>query len=130
MYRLQWDELDFLECLEVAPVFQEENCSYAYDVRRNEFRLLVVVLLESDAIRFTLRHEQCETPIIAFVLFVRGKIAKINDKRGEFLIFPDSVFAPDEEWHSEATELMKLRRLALGLTLELQIKPIIRFRFS
>src|SRR5689334_714935 len=91
MPELQWDELDFLECLETVPEVEEDGVWYSYNVIRGGHRLLVTVLPLESVVELSLFPEQAETPLVEFSLFVRGAIMHVNDKRGEYLEFPDSM---------------------------------------
>lgn len=125
---LQWDELDFLECLEVVPE-EEDGISYTYDVQRGDFRLLVTVWSLESVIECTLWQKEVEASLFDFALFVRGRVRHINDKRGEYLEFQDSIVVPDRFWYVEAGDLFSPERFALSVTLELRIKPSISLRF-
>ena len=125
----QWDQLDFLECLEVAPEVKEFSTSYTYDIHKGGFRLLLTVWPLESVVALTLWPEQTDAPLFDFALFVRGKVRHINDKRGEYLEFPDSIFAPNRFWYMEAGDLFSHERFAIGVTLELRIKPSLSLRF-
>lgn len=129
MPELQWDELDFLECLEVVPQVEEYGISYSYEVHRDSLRLLVTVWPMESAVQWTLWQASIETPLLDFALFVRGAVRHINDKRGEYLEFQDCVVAPNRFWQIEAGDVFDSGNFA-GLTAEIGVKPHIRFHFA
>jgi hypothetical protein len=129
MPNLQWDELDFLECLEVVPEVEEDGISYTYDVQRGDFRLLVTVRPLESVVECTLWQQEVEASLFDFDVYVRGRVRHINDKRGEYLEFQDSIVVPDRFWYVEAGDLFSPERFALSVTLALRIKPSISLRF-
>jgi|SRR5579884_112708 len=130
MPELQWDERDFLECLETVPDGKEYGVSYSYDLTRAGHRLLVTVWPFESIVQLTLWSEKMETPLIEFSLFVRGAVRHVNYRRGEYLEFQDSIVAPDRFWHMKAGDMFNQDRFACGVTLQLSIKPSIRLRFA
>ncbi len=129
MPELQWDDLDFLECLETVPEVEEYGISSSYNVIRGGHRLMVTVWPYESVVQLTLWSEQVESPLVELALFVRGAVGHIHDQRGEYLEFPDCIVAPNRFWYLQAGDVFDHGRFAYGVTIQLSIKPGIRLRF-
>ena len=130
MPKLQWDDLDFLECLEVVPEVETDRIWYSYQVVKNGLDLQVKVWPMESVIQFALARESAKDPLFRFALFVRGRVRHINDKRGEYLEFEDCVVASNQFWYIEAGDVFNHGRFAKGVTVEIGIKPDIWIEFT
>jgi hypothetical protein len=89
--QLQWDELDMLQGLEVIPVVYQDGTGQQYRVEKDGLLLLLSLWPANGIVDVTLTQ-----PATAAILFdvrvaVRGAVRYNNDKRGEYLEFPDCV---------------------------------------
>ena len=84
---LQWDELDFMECLEVEPQIDKYGFGYIYQVSKDGLELSVDMQPLESYVWIEIRHQENKKPIIEVCLYVTGKVRYINDKRGEYLEF-------------------------------------------
>ncbi len=127
MPELQWDELDFMECLEVEPQIEEYEISYFYEVRRDDLILYPTVRPCESVIDISLYQSASETPLLDCALFVFGKVRHINDKRGEYLEFTDCIIAPRRFAYLETQTLRDAATPRWSV--KLSIKPRIQIRY-
>ena len=127
MPELQWDELDFLECLEVAPEVEEYGISHFYQVQKEGMVLELTVRPLESVVELSLRHAGREEYVVSFALFVHGKIRHINDKRGNYLEFADCLIAPHRFAHLEADRVWG--QVLPSWAVELSVKPTIQIRY-
>jgi hypothetical protein len=127
MPQLEWDEIDFLDCLEVFPEVDGYETKHVYKVRKNEVVLTVVVEQFDSYIRFFLQQRTDAEPLIQYGFFVRDGVDYINDKRGVYLEFKGCFFT---QYHSPYLDYT-VEQLAkdMGLRIQLGIKPQIQIRF-
>ena len=128
MPELQWDELDFLECLEVEPQIEDEyKTRYVYKVARAGLILTVVVRSLESYLWLSLQQKESELPLVEFALFVHGNIRYIKDKRGEYLELTDCLLAPRRTSYLKAETIWDVTQPTW--TLEISIKPHIQIRY-
>jgi hypothetical protein len=127
MPELQWDELDFLECLGVVPEEGEYGTSYAYKLERNGLRLELSLWPFESMAGFSLYRETDALALFTFALAVRGNIRRVNDKRGDYLEFTNCIVVADRFSYLTIGNPFDRERFAAGTTLELFINPDIRF---
>ena len=128
MPELQWDELDFLECLEAIPEVEEPwKTRYVYKIDKDELILTVVIRPLENYVWFSLQQKDRDSQLIELAVFVRGKVIYINDKRGEYLRFENCFIAPSSYSHLVADKF--LENEPQSWTIELSIKPQIQIRY-
>ncbi|WP_426493160.1 hypothetical protein [Hymenobacter sp. 102] len=90
MRQLQWDELDLLQGLEVVPT-ENDNGGLQFEVTEAGLKLLVTLWPHAGVVDVTLVHQATRAILLDFTVAVRGRIRYNNDKRGQYLEFPDCV---------------------------------------
>ncbi|GAB3234281.1 hypothetical protein GCM10027346_23020 [Hymenobacter seoulensis] len=100
---LHWDELDFLQGLEVVPT-ENNNGGIHFSVDRQGLRLLVTLWPQAGVVDVTLLQVTSKAILLDFTVAVRGRIRYNNDKRGEYLEFPDSVLVSRISFSTEQDE--------------------------
>jgi hypothetical protein len=128
MPELDWDETDFIACLEVLPVLDEYEEYPYFEVRKNGMILGLSVRHYKGIVVMSLTPEGQESPLISFSLVVRGKVRYIKDKRGEHLEFNDCVVVRNS-FLFELPDVYNRDVMPGYLTLELRIKPQIALSF-
>lgn len=95
MPQLEWNQYEFIECLEAIPVVEEDELSHGFAVIRDGIVLELTVYQYDSQIELSLRRQMSDDPITDFVLVVRGA-AKIvrGPNRTECLQFTDCVIVP------------------------------------
>jgi hypothetical protein len=126
MPQLNWDELDFLEYLEVDAIVDEYSTSHKYEVEQNDLRLLVTVWQYESVIQLSLFRAPTNVTILSFACFLRGNARYVNDKRGKYLELIDCVIAPTRFWYQCAGDLFDHKKFPHGLTIQLEVRPEIR----
>lgn len=127
MPQLDWDETDFMECLEVIPTVEDYEVKHVYEVNKDGLSLLVCVWQLESVVGLSLRQHDGDELLTEFALFVRGAVRYVNDKRGEYLEFSDVVVAPNR--FSFSGSAFDKTRLSHGLVIHLQAKPHIQIRY-
>jgi len=103
MPQLKWEPVDVLECFAVAPIVEDYEVAHTYEVHRDGLRLLFKIEQLECLIQASLFRDEGQSPIISFRAYVRGEVRYINDKRGTYLEFQDSILAVDAPlWYLEA----------------------------
>ncbi|MCA8831668.1 hypothetical protein [Hymenobacter pini] len=90
MRQLQWDELDLLQGLEVIPT-ENDNGGLHFEVAEAGLKLLVTLWPHAGVVDVTLLQQASKSILLDFTVAVRGRIRYNNDKRGQYLEFPDCV---------------------------------------
>ena len=121
---LQWDELDFLECLEVEPEIDKYGFGYIYRVSKDDLELIVDVQPLESYVRVEIRHSESKKSVLEVCLFVSGKVRYINDKRGEYLEFAGCLMVPQVHSGREVID-----NIPPDWIVALSIKPHIQIRY-
>ncbi len=135
MPELQWDELDFLECLEAIPEVEEPwKTRYVYKVYKDELILTVVVRPLEGVIFLSLGQAASDDFLVEFTALVRGPIRYVHDKRGEYIELSDCLLMPTTSSHFRlmrhpSTQANAMDRFRPGWTIELSVKPHIQIRY-
>ena len=125
---LKWDEIDFMDCLEVFPEVEEDGLTHLYKVTKDGITLTVVVRQFESLILLSLSQQQVKTPLTEFALIVREAVHYIQDKQGQYLEFQDCVIVPSH-FSYPSNDLFDKRKFDSGLTLQVAIKPHIQIRY-
>jgi hypothetical protein len=90
---LQWNEADFLECLEVVPQIDEYESGYHYVVSKHGMRLELSVYPYDSDIYISIFQDNIERPTISFSITECSGTRRTVDSRGDYLEFaPSQVF--------------------------------------
>ena len=126
MTQLKWDELDFLEYLEVDAVIDDYTTSHNYELEQNDLRLLITIWQYESVVQVSLLRATTNVTIFSFASFVRGCARYVNDKRGKYLELVDCVIAPTRFWYQQAGDLFDHEKFPHGLTIQLEVRPEVR----
>jgi hypothetical protein len=126
MPQLDWDETDFLECLEVVPSIGDYEIKHTYEVNKNGLALTLIVKQLESLVQIALCQQDIDRPLIDLVLFVRGRVRYVNDKWGRYLEFGDSIIAPDRSYRTLG--VFDKTKFPHGVTIQLQVSPEIHLR--
>jgi len=98
MPMLNWNEHEFIECLEVLPVELYDGAGHRFVTRRNGLELTLVVWKYDSVIEISIRQTEYDVPLIQFVLVVRGGVhfKRNTPPEAEYLLFRDVFVAPRE----------------------------------
>jgi hypothetical protein len=126
MPQLDWDEIDFLECLGIIPSVEDYEVKHTYKVNRSGLVLTLIVKQLDSLVQIALQQQDLKEPVVALAFFVRGSVRYINDKRGRYLEFVDSIIAPDNL--SQILGAFDKTKFPRGMTIQLQVNPEIHIR--
>lgn len=94
MPQLNWNEYEFIECLEVLPDV-EDGVRHEFVVQRAGLKLLVTVWQLESIVQLLLRQTDQELPLIDLALVVRDKVRHLKGPDAtECLDFLDVLLAP------------------------------------
>ena len=127
---LAWNEVDFLEYFAVQPDADDYSESITYDVQRGELRLVVTMWQFESVIQASVFRISSEAPLWTFAAYVRGEVRVINDVRGHYIDFEDSIIAPTRFWYIQAGNPFDRIRFPISVTIRLSIKPDIQIVFA
>ena len=90
---LRWNENDFLECLEVAPVIDDCGTGYHYVVNKHGMRLMLSVYPYDGDIWISIFRDGIDRAVIALAMTDCSGTRRVLDSRGDCLEFaPSQVF--------------------------------------
>ncbi len=69
MTQLKWDELDFLEYLEVEAVIDDYTTSHNYELKQSDLRLLITVWQYESVVQVSLLRATTNVTIFSFAAF-------------------------------------------------------------
>jgi hypothetical protein len=103
MPKLDWDETDTIECLEVLPEYSESGTVVHFEVSRNGLTLRISVFPYESTMLLDLYRCGAERPLIGFALLVLGRVEFRKEKCGEYLWIHNAVpasrrFSSYAEW--------------------------------
>ncbi len=128
---LRWNEIDFLDYLEVEPNVLDEVVSHRYSVERMGLKLLLTLWQLESMVQVTLfRDNSPENRILSFAAGVRGSAKCIDDQRGRYLEFSDCIIVPSRSWYRHADNLFDRQRISASVTIEIAVNPDIRIDFA
>lgn len=128
MPELNWNETDFMECLEVVPEIESYKVKHVYKVTKDGLALVVIVRQFESVVQLSLRQREVDTLLIEFSLFVRESTRYIKDKRSEYLEFQDCIVLPSRFSYQDVGNMFDKANFKHGLTVQLAIKPHIQIR--
>lgn len=100
---LQWEELDLLQALEMVPV-DNDNGGVECRVDQHNLTLHLTLWPHAGVVDLTLVEQSSKAVLLDFTVAVRGRIRYNNDKRGQYLEFPDCVLVSRISVSSEQDE--------------------------
>lgn len=123
---LQWNEYDFIGCLEVEPTVDEYQVSHTFDVSRNGVVLRLTVWQYESVVELLLAMESRAQPLIELVLFVRGGAVAQADDSQEWLELRDCILAASRFSYLEMGDVFDRTRYPLGHFLRIRVQPDIQ----
>ena len=112
---LIWDELEFVECLEVVPTVEEYEVSHHFCVQEDGLTLKLTVFQYDGDVYISVYKDGVEIPILDVKLLACSGVRRVNDKRGDYLEFaPAKAFGSRYDGSS-----------AIPLGIRLSVRPSI-----
>ena len=87
---LVWDEVEFIECLEVVPTVGEYDVSHHFLVRKDGLSLELTVFQYDGDVLISVYKDGIELPILDMKITDCSGVRRVNDKRREYLEFAPS----------------------------------------
>lgn len=94
MKSLDWDQTDFVECLEVLPERDESGPGIFFKVIRNNLFLQVIVWEDESFVSLSLFRDGNEEPIVDIHIAVFDKVVLRKEAWGEFLELRETFVLP------------------------------------
>ena len=131
MPQLHWNEIDFIECLEVAPETNEFSTEHHFTVIRDGLTLKVSVWQYDSVVYLDLYRSGMEAPLIGLALFVRGPVDYVKEGTWECLRFQNALPAPSRFSYLDfERDIHSAASIPYGLTVTLRVKPDIKIAFD
>ncbi|RYG58422.1 hypothetical protein EON80_27120 [bacterium] len=122
MSHLKWDEIDFLDCLEVFPTIDKYEMEHLYEVRKGELILSVKVEQYDSRVVLSLRQVCDVEPAIVYSFYVRDGVEYVKDRRGIYLEFQGCFYTTYLSPYFEYTAVEL--ESATGSVIQVSIKPL------
>ena len=126
MSMLEWSESDFLACLEVEPVVEENQISHTFEVRRGGVILRLSVWQYESVIHISLAVEPGTQPLIELAAFFRERAAGCKVGGQEFLEPRDCILAASRFSYLEMGDVFDRRRYPHSHRIKIQVLPQIQ----
>jgi hypothetical protein len=90
---MNWEPTDFMACLGVEPVVEENEISFSYQVTKDGLRLELIVFQYDGDIYITVYRDGLDSPVVDCRLVDCDAARRVSDQRGEYLEFaPGALF--------------------------------------
>ena len=130
MPELDWEPLDFLQCLGAAPETNEGdvdwNGDWVYEIKQHRVTLELVVWPYESVVNVSLTLDNQSKPMTSFTVVARGPVLYKNEKWGEYLIFRDCIAVPNHYYYSQWNHVFDKDKYPEGVDMELWVYPTIR----
>jgi hypothetical protein len=130
MPELDWEPLDFLQCLGTAPETSEWDTDMLYKVEQSGVTLDLVVWPNESVVSVSLTLDNQSKPMTSFTVLVSGRVLYKNEKWGEYLIFCDCVVVPSRWYYSQHNDVFDNDKYPKRVDMELSVYPTIRIEFE
>lgn len=128
MLELQWNETDFLRCLEVEPQIEEYETRYTYRVEKDGLILEINVHPHENVIGVSLAKSG--HTFVKLWLLVNYEVQYINDKRGEYLECFNCVLIPSRFYQTNYGRDIDKGNFLQGINFRIRVKPEISLTFE
>jgi hypothetical protein len=129
MPQLQWEELDFIECLDEIPEVEDNQISHSFKVVQERLTLALKVWQYESVVHIALYDSVTGRLVTEFTLFVRGSVSHEKYQRAEYLMLRDCIVAPSRFHYINAGDVFDIDKWTFGLTVCVYVKPQISVRF-
>lgn len=126
MPQLEWNEYDFIGCLEVEPTVDEDRVCHGFHVRRDDVILRLTVRQYESVVGVSLALESCPQPLIELVAFVRNGAVAQRDGSNEWLELRDCILAASRFSYIEMGDVFDRRRYPYGQQVRIRVRPRIQ----
>src|SRR4051794_1443479 len=107
---LQWNEVDFIACLEVEPTIDEHQVCYTFLACREGVDLRLAVWQYESVVQISIALASLAQPLIDLVVFVRESAVWRQDGGSEWLELRDCVLAGSRFSYIEMGDVFDQRR--------------------
>lgn len=119
MPQLDWDESDFISCLQVLPEVADYETSHLFRIEKNGLRLELRIKQFESNIFIRLYQDGADKPVVAFKIIDCGGTRYVNDKRGEYLEFAPSRLSDNS--YSKGMPIPMGVRLSIKPSIQIEI---------
>jgi hypothetical protein len=126
MPQLQWNEYEFIGCLEVEPTVGDDQVWHEFVIRRNAVVLCLTVRQYESVVQLTLSAEPNEHPLIELAVFVRECAVARGDGNDEWLELRDCILAGSRFSYMDMGDVFDRRRYPGGHHIRIRVRPQIQ----
>jgi len=134
MPELDWEPLDFLQCLGAAPETNEGDIDWdgdwVYEVKQSGTILKLVIWPYDSVVAVSLMLDDQAKPVTSFTVVIRRPVHYKNEKWGEYLVFPECVIVPSRYYSSQYNHVFDKDKYPQRVDMELSVYPTIRVEFK
>jgi hypothetical protein len=127
---LQWNEYDFIGCLEVEPKVDEDQVWHEFEVRRDGVVLQLIVRQYESVVQISLAIEPGAKPLIELAVFVRDGVVTDADGTNEWVELRDCILAGSRFSYIEMGDVFDRRRYPHGHQVRILVRPQIRVEIA
>lgn len=130
MPQLEWNETEFIECLEILPTVDDYASNYVFEVKKHGLILQLTVWQYESVVQLAVFQEQVEAAIIQMTLFVQSEVRYIKKLKSEFLEFRRCIPAASSYSYLDFPKNpANQKEYPYDLNVWLFVKPHIRIHF-
>ncbi len=134
MPELDWEPLDFLQCLGAAPETNEGDIDWdgdwVYEIKQHGFTLELVIWPNESVVALSLTLDDQNKPMASFTVVVREPVVYKNEKWGEYLVFSKCVVVPSRYYYHQHNDVFDNDKYPKWVNMELSVYPTIRIEFK
>ncbi len=112
MSRLNWDETDFVEVLEVIPEIENYEVHHKFDFVRGNKRISLLVWQLESFIQIKVFDEHSKNPFLNIAFYCRGE-SKV-DSKNDVINFSDCIFVENRFSYIENSDVFKKDKVPYG----------------
>jgi len=129
MFGLQWDETDFIECLEVIPEIEADDTSHTFVINKSNIRLKLQLWQRESMIELTLYNVSDSNIITSYAILVRDAAIyqKVNDT--ESILFKNSIVLPSRFSYLDLGGVNNIESSNIGYNIKLSVNPSIKIEY-
>jgi hypothetical protein len=120
---LQWNEYDFIGCLAVEPVVEEDQDSHEFAVHAAGVVLRLTVWQYESVVQISLCLESSPRPLIEVVVFVRDCAIARERADDEWLELRDCILAGSRFSYIQMGNVFDRRRYPYGYQVRIRVRP-------
>lgn len=130
MPELDWEPLDFLQCLGAVPETNEWDTNLVYEIKQSGVTLELVLWPNESVVAVSLTLDNQDKPMTSFTVMVGNPVLYKNEKWSEYLVFPECVIVLSLFYHTQWHQVFDKDKYPERVEMELSVYPTIRIELK